>query len=206
MSYPGDRPVLVDEVDELITEELIGLSDDQVVFPRHVVVDRPEDPERRFPGWPGPVLVISVENQGVCAWGVPLGDPDPPVLVGGAIEGGTTVFSPDVASFAEFRRWEAARDWEFSAQAGELDAITLSRLRRRYRELPGTRGWPGRATYRFEGEDVRIMLWDGAGQCDWFVAGAGEDELANLIQFSDLRTSLYAFGDRELLDRVKRSA
>ncbi|BCY08108.1 hypothetical protein [Actinoplanes sp. L3-i22] len=177
---------------ELFTEEVAALNGDQPVFPAREVVDRPGDPERWFPGWPGPVLLLSVENQGVCAWGVPLDDPAPPVLVGGPA-GATRVFSPDVASFVEFRRWAASCEWEFAAQADELDEVTLSHLRRRYRERPGPRGWPGRATFRFEGADVRIMLWDAPGQCDWFVAGAGEAELLNLLPFADLRTSLYAY-------------
>jgi hypothetical protein len=46
---------------------------DQVVFPHRVVVDCPPGFSRRFPGWPGPVLVLCDENQGVCSWGVPSG-------------------------------------------------------------------------------------------------------------------------------------
>lgn len=59
---------------------------DQLVFPEIVLLDLPESAHRRFPGWTGPVLVISVENQGVCAWGVPLGNDNPEILVGGEIQ------------------------------------------------------------------------------------------------------------------------
>ncbi|SNY38080.1 hypothetical protein [Paractinoplanes atraurantiacus] len=75
---------------ELITPEIAWeLAEpygDQIVFPGRVETDTPDDHDRRFPGWPGSVVTISVENQGVCAWGVPMDVAEPPVIVGGGIK------------------------------------------------------------------------------------------------------------------------
>jgi len=46
---------------------------DQVVFPTTVQIDEVASPRRLFPGWREDVLVISIENQDVCAWGISLG-------------------------------------------------------------------------------------------------------------------------------------
>src|SRR5215471_12521722 len=73
-----------------VAQEIAAAFGDQPLYPKHIKVDRPELPPldggsqvRRFPGWPGPVLVLSDENQGVCSWGVPLGTGGVRVLVGG---------------------------------------------------------------------------------------------------------------------------
>jgi hypothetical protein len=62
-----------------VAREIAETFGDQLVYPQRIVVDSPAGPSlswpgssRRFPGWPGPVLVLSDENQGVCSWGVPL--------------------------------------------------------------------------------------------------------------------------------------
>ncbi|GLZ01016.1 hypothetical protein Acsp02_82680 [Actinoplanes sp. NBRC 103695] len=87
---------------------------DQVLFPEQALIEVPEADTRRFPGWDGPVLVISIENQGVCAWGVPLDQANPAVLVGGDVvlrtgcPRGTTVYSPDVTAFVAARRWDVS--------------------------------------------------------------------------------------------------
>jgi hypothetical protein len=68
-----------------VAREIAATFGDQPRYPERIVVDSPASPSRRFPGWPGPVLVLSDENQGVCSWGVPLGGGGggTPVLVGG---------------------------------------------------------------------------------------------------------------------------
>ncbi|WP_143133814.1 hypothetical protein [Actinoplanes philippinensis] len=95
-----------------VAREIAVPYTDQVVFPETVMIDLPESVDRRFPGWAGPVLVLSVENQGVCAWGVPLGGENPEILVGGDIKNaggwtrGTTRYCRDAAEFAATRRWD----------------------------------------------------------------------------------------------------
>ena len=183
-----------------------------------MVVDRPGSPDRRFPGWPGPVLVISVESQAVCAWGVPLGVPDPPVLVGGHVTAGddvsrsTVAYATGLTAFVATRRWDAVclgREPLLQAQAAELDPDTLAALRGRHEELPASSGWPGRATYRFQRRSVTILLWDSPGQCDWWISAADDGELEeaveSLVRLSDLGESLWSDdpgGDR-LLTRLR---
>lgn len=200
-----NAPAVPDGLRSLITaavaREIAAVYEEQVVFPGTVVVD-----DQRFPDWPEPVLLISVENQGVCAWGVPLGRPDPPVVVGG--EFGTVVHSPDPAAFVASRRWDGRclSGLLIQAQAAELDEPVLAFLRDHYDELAGSHGWPGRHTYRFQRGRVRIMLWDAPGQCDWWISGAGPGDLAVLLHLSDLRASLWSTdpGGEALLAGLRR--
>jgi hypothetical protein len=187
-----------------VAEELAGPFGDTVVFPGRIEVDRPDDPERRFPGWPTPVLLVSVENQGVVSWGVPLDTDDPPVLVGGEIADGdaysdTTVeYAPSVERFVATRRWDRAlleRGLLVQAQAEELADPALAFLRGAFEEVLPTRGWPAVNQYRFQRADAKIMLWSGSGQCDWWVSAADptslEELVTRLLPLSDLQTSLW---------------
>jgi hypothetical protein len=188
-----------------VARELAQTYDDQVVYPDRVVVDRPEDPDRQFPGWPGEVLVITFENQGVCAWGVPLGHSHPPVLVGGELSDGadysetTVTYTPSVDEYISVRRWD--RDCLsgsplLQAQAAELDPASIGFLRANFREVHPTHGWPAAEQYRFEGSGVKIMLWSGKEQCDWWLSAAHAADLESvarqLLGLSDLRTSLWS--------------
>ncbi|GAA2383684.1 hypothetical protein GCM10010170_092700 [Dactylosporangium salmoneum] len=178
---------------------------DRVIYPDRVVVDWSASGDREFPDWPSPVLLISVENQGVCAWGVPLAGQNPPVLVGGQIVSrtgwshGTTQYCPDVAAFVASRRWDAAclsQEPLIQAQAAELDAGSLEYLRERYEQGPVTVGWPGHTVHRFQCRDAKIMLWDSPGQCDWWISAVGasalDETIAAVWHLSDLRTSLWS--------------
>lgn len=198
------RSLLTSEV----ARELASTYGDQVVFPDRVNVDRPDDAERLFPTWPTSVLVISVENQGVCAWGVPIGDREPPVLVGGDLfEGthwsaGTTRYAPNVESFVASRRWDHAclnGGPLIQAQAAELDGESLDFLRGRFSECLPTKGWPGAAQHRFAGSGVRIMLWSAPGQCDWWISGTNTAALraavVEIMALSDLGSALWSNDD-----------
>jgi hypothetical protein len=188
-----------------VARELAESYGDQVVFPDRVEIAQPDHVDRLFPGWPAPVLVIAHENQGVCSWGLPLGDPDPPVLVGGQLTDGsnwsaqTLVYSQIPAAYVAVRRWDRAclrGEPLLQAQAAELDTATLAVLRDRFREVFPTRGWPARQQYRFEGPDIKIMLWSGQGQCDWWLSAADaatlEPVTRDLLALSDLRSSLWS--------------
>lgn len=201
-----------------VAEELAATYDDQVVYPHRIGVERPGLADGNFPGWLTPVLVIAVENQGVCAWGVPLdGDDDPPVLVGGELGDGTvrTVrYAAHVEAYINARRWDGAclaSSLLLQAQAEVLDDKSLAYLRACYEELPSTSGWPGEVTYRFHAGGVRIMLWAGSDQCDWFVSGPDADRLSEattaLLSYSDLRSSLWSndIAGQTLLDQIRRT-
>jgi hypothetical protein len=184
------------------------------VFPRSAEMASPQE----LPGATGSVLLLMHENQGVCSWGVSLdaGD-DPPVLVGGDLEGGigTVEFTPSVAAFVEAFVREGS-NWApeplIQAQAAPLDADAEAFLRGRYRELARTAGWPARRNLRFEGRGVHVELWVGGEQCDWFVWSADPaaltTELAALLPLSDLRESLWAEEPvgRVLLEAARHAA
>lgn len=193
--------------------ELSHPYDDNVVYPGETVVDEPGSEDSPFPGWETPVLVLATENQGVCAWGVPLdGDDNPPVLVGGELDGheGTVVYAADVAAYVAARRWDRrALSVEplLQAQAEPVDEETLAHLRSRYDQLPSTSGWPGGTQYRFERAGVRILLWAAGDQCDWWISGDADrlaDAAKALLPYSNLREALWSNDQpgQDLVDRL----
>lgn len=200
--------VLADVLTASVANEIAAVFGDQVVFPDRVLVDDPGDEQRLFPGWPAPVLVISHENQGVVSWGVPFGDPSPLVLVGGDLDdpddpeadwSGTLAYAPSVEAFIAARRWDQAcwsREPLVQAQAEVLDDDSLAVLRARFDEAPATRGWPGHTQYRFEGRGVKLMLWSGSEQCDWWLSGTDTGTLTevtrDLMDLSDLREAFWS--------------
>lgn len=196
--------ILADALTADVADEVGAVFGDEVVFPRRLVVDDPQDEQRLFPGWPTPVLVISHENQGVVSWGVPLGDPAPPVLVGGDLDDpqtelGTLVYAPSVEAFITARRWDRtcwSREPLVQAQAQVLDEDVLAVLRARFEEAPATRGWPGHTQYRFQRRGVTLMLWSGSRQCDWWLSGTDTETLAqvvtDLMALSDLRETFWS--------------
>jgi hypothetical protein len=199
-----------------VARELASTFGDQVVFPDRIVIDRPGAPDRRFPGWPTSVLLLLVENQGVCAWGVPLDDPDPPVLVGGDLAAGvdeTTVrHAGSVEGFVAARRWDHEclnQELVIQAQAATLDRQSLELVRGWYEEQPSTTGWPGAVQYRFERDGLRILLWSSPDQCDWWISSARPEQLPEaveqLMSLSDLRTSLWSNepSGEVLLDQIR---
>lgn len=213
------------EVERLLTRdvahEIARTFGDNPVYPERIVVDSPagssrERPghERRFPGWPGPVLVLSDENQGVCSWGVPLDGTSHQVLVGGdLLDAGhaTVAYTASVEEFIAARRW----DYQcfhlplLMAQAAELDQASLGHLQAWFAPAVATAGWPGSRQYRFEDRDMRIMLWSSSGQCDWWVSASNELSLrglaAGLLGLSNLRSALWSNDDAgaRVLDRLR---
>jgi hypothetical protein len=164
--------------------------------------------------------VISIENQGVCAWGVPIGDQAPPVLVGGDLldgahwSAGTTIYAPNIESFVAARQWDygcLSGEPLIQAQAAELDGELLDVLRGRFSECQPTNGWPGAAQHRFARSGVRIMLWLAPDQCDWWISGTNTATLraavAEIMPLSNLRSALWSNDDAgEELLRVVRTA
>jgi hypothetical protein len=150
-------------------------------------------------------LVLSDENQGVCSWGVPLDGSSGQVLVGGdLLDAGhaTVAYAASVQDFISARRWDHAclsSAALVQAQADQLDRASLEYLRSRLAAAVATAGWPGTRQYRFEGYDVRVMLWSYAGQCDWWISAADElplrSFLAGLLTLSNLRSTLWSNDD-----------
>jgi hypothetical protein len=188
-----------------IVDELAEVFDEEFVYPARTVVSGPDDDEELFPGCAVPVLVISIENQGICVWGVPL-EPeaaDPPVLVGGELLGEpepTTVeYAPNIAHFIAARRWDEAclgQQPLLQAQGRPIDSESLAFLRHRFVEVLPTTGWPANAQHRFEDGPVKVMVWSGGDQCDWWISGTDHVALAavvkELLSLSDLRSTLWS--------------
>jgi hypothetical protein len=192
-----------------VAMEIAGVFTDNLVYPERIVVDGPASVGpglgRRFPGWPGPVLVLSDENQGVCSWGVPLDGDRSPVLVGGELldAGEATVrYAASVEDFIAARRWDRrclTAGPLLQAQAPELDQASLGHLRALLSPAVSTAGWPGSRQHRFEGLGVRVLLWSAAGQCDWWISAATEEPLraftAGLLELPGLHGTLWSNDD-----------
>jgi hypothetical protein len=135
-----------------VAVEIARVFGDQPVYPQRIVVDYPDrasparpGSQRRFPGWPGPVLVLSDENQGVCSWGIPAGGSDEVVVGGDLLDAGhTTVsYAASVAAFITARRWDhrCLDDGPvLQAQAAELDPASLGYLQARLAPAVATTG------------------------------------------------------------------
>jgi hypothetical protein len=207
-----------------VAREIAATYGDQPVYPQRIVVDNPAEPSltwpspaRRFPGWPGPVLVLSYENQGLCSWGVPLSDGSGQVLAGGDLADvgkATMQYAASVEDFIAARRWDqrcySSPPPFLQAQAAPLDGDSLGYLQARLRPAVATAGWPGSRQYRFEGHGVQVLLWSCSWQCDWFISASNEPSLkafaAGLLNLSDLRSALWsseASGAR-LLSELRR--
>ena len=205
-----------------VAAEIARTFGDQPVYPQRIVVDRPAGSSpapprfsRRFPGWPGPVLVLSDENQGVCSWGVPSGGDGEVVVGGDLLDAGcaTVVYTASAADFITARRWDhrcLTTGPVLQAQAAELDQASLGYLQARLAPAVATAGWPGSRQYRFEGRGVQVMLWAQAGQCDWWVSAASAAPLrqftAGLLDLPGVDQALWSNDEdgERLLSDVRR--
>lgn len=119
------------------------------------------------------LVVVLIENQGVCWWGFELdaGD-DPPVYVDlDPPPHKLFVYSPSFSEFTFVRVFDHEGFWDserFSLDTfGPVTAGDLEFLKRRYSQQPSFKGWPGTDTYRFLSEFGRITIWQSKEQADW---------------------------------------
>jgi len=178
-----------------VAREIARAYGDRPIYPEQIVVDSPVQEARRFPGWPGPVLVLADENQGGCSWGVPLDGSQ--VLVGG--ERTTVTYARSVEDFIAARRWDTEcvnSAFCVAAQAAALNEESFGYLRACCRPSVTTEGWPGVRQYRFEQLDVRVLLWSDIEQCDWLISATSEVSLkeftAGLLTLPSLRAARWA--------------
>lgn len=174
---------------------------DQPVFPEVLQVDRGPD-FQFFPRWKGSeVLVLCHENQGVVTWGLDLDlGGGGRVIVGGDLEDATDteVYVDDVETFARCRMWDlVCLDSQplLQAQADRLDRAALREIRADWHEETTTFGWPGRRNYRFERDRLRLMIWAGREQADWWVSGPANElirALPALRELSNLDDALWS--------------
>lgn len=190
-------------LDEETAHEIAAPYTDEVVFPRDLIIDD-SGAGGFFPRWKGRVLVISHENQGVCTWGLSLDGPSMgTIVVGGNLADGdrTVIHTDGLAEFIATRRWDArclSREPLLQAQAEPIDEESLRYLRRDFEEGLTTYGWPAPYNYRFNLDQLMIMLWAGYDQCDWWVSGPADDvrsQLSALRPLSNLATSFWSDDD-----------
>jgi hypothetical protein len=196
-----------------VAAELAAAFDDQPVFPFRTVVDTAGE---HFPGASGPVLLLATENQGVCSWGLSLGE-EGSVLVGGDLAGhdepATEVYAADLETFVATRRWDLScvgRDVVVQAQATTLDDDALAALMAGFAAGPATAWWPTAVQHRFARDTARILLWSDPAQCDWWVSAGEPADLERTVRdvlpLSNLREAMWSVDveGQELLDDVRR--
>ena len=162
-----------------------------------------------------PLLIIMHENQGVCRWGVRLnGSEDPATMV-------QLVTTPSsrwqsyadhysTLIFTEIWDWHTDELSGMAAIDEPPSEATLAFLNTNYVEGPRTYNWPARTTYRWHAPDVRILIWAGEQQADWFVhaktVGRLEQVCRSLWNLGTLSQTLYGFTDKEhvLLKGLRR--
>jgi hypothetical protein len=161
------------------------------------------------------LLVIRIENQGVCHWAVPLEDGDDPrVLVEVDSPPDRLVWQLHAPSFSGYvftLAWDRLAfglPYGLAAQDGPLGQQDLALLEQRFVRRPSTYAWPGRVNFRFERGDQRVVVWnaDGfdhddpraefGGQADWWLHAGTAASLASLAGelrgCGGLATRLYA--------------
>jgi hypothetical protein len=168
---------------------LVGATDDHAV--------RIEELGEPFDGWgKGPrdlvgegLLLIRTENQGVCHWAVRLDDgADPRVLIEVDSKPDAVIWRLHAASFSDYVRtlaWDALAfglPFGLAAQDAPLERHDLALLEREFVQKDRTWGWPGHTNYRFERGDQRVIVWDGAGQADWWLFAPTAEALAGLAR------------------------
>jgi hypothetical protein len=172
-----------------------------------------------MPGAGGDVLWLMSENQGVCAWGVPLGaGDDPPVLVGGELcdDGPRPVrYADDIPTFVASAAWDdrLLRRTPL-VEAGTPPVTDEDEAFLAARFVPGvtTEGYPCRRNLRFASPaGVGILLWACSRGTDWTISGpdpaAVEACVRELVSRFDLQPAFGAHDDAgiALLGRVRGS-
>ncbi len=206
-------------------EILVGASDDEAVGLEEL--GEPLD------GWGGGrrdfvregLLIIRIENQGVCHWAVPLdkGD-DPQVLVEVDSPPDRLLWqlhAPNFSGYVFTLAWDRLAfglPYGLAAQDQPLGQQDLALLKRRFVQRPSTYTWPGRVTYRFERDDQRVVVWNADGfdhddpraefgaQADWWLHAGTGASLASLARelrgCGELATRLYAVSGGAAAEQV----
>jgi hypothetical protein len=196
-------------------------------YPEH---DDPAKPHRLVDFVRAGLLVVMLENQGVCTWAVKLdGSDDPPVVV--AVDSRRSAASPSEVRWepcaGSFSTFMYCRAWDQGccltntlvmafAQDKALAPGDLEFLQSHFSEGPQTHGHPGATNYRFFTGNSAILIWGGednegrGGQADWWLTASSDEALLDLLyrvcHCGNLRETLYANDPRsqEVLDRLKQ--
>jgi hypothetical protein len=161
------------------------------------------------------------ENQAVSVWAVGLGgEDDPPVFVARDPDLEWRLCAETFSTFVGCQVWDHTEVFDpaepparilVQAQDVPLRGDDLAFLRRGFTAKATTHGWPGDNQYRFERGDVRILIWDGEHQADWWIAASEPAGLAaiatELWDCGGLRDSLWSNDARgtEVLKTLRAS-
>jgi hypothetical protein len=171
-----------------------------------------------MPNAGGDVLWLMSENQGVCAWGVPLGaGDDPPVLVGGELgdEGRSPMrYADGVTAFVASAAWDdrmLSRTPLVEAGTPPLTHEDEAFLAARFGAAITTWGYPCRRNLRFASPTgTGVLLWACSRGTDWMISGPDPAEVEgcvrDLLSRFDLQPAFGAHDDAgiALLDRVRQ--
>jgi hypothetical protein len=178
------------------------------------------------------LLVVMIENQGVCTWAVKLdGSDDPAVVVEvDSRRSGATPsevrWEPCAVSFSTFmycRAWDEGCSLTDKpdklvmafAQDKALAPGDLEFLQSHFSEGPRTHGHPRATNYRFFTGNSAILIWDQGdyergGAADWWLAASSDEALLDVLHkvwhCGSLRETLYANDphSQAVLDQLKR--
>jgi hypothetical protein len=164
------------------------------------------------------LLPFRHENQGVCTWAIDVnGSDDPPVYVDVDTDGREwQLLAPGFSQYVYSCVWDYrlvfGQPGLVEAQNRALSPSALGILGSGFRQEVQTHGWPGSTQYRFHRDRQAILIWDGPGQADWFVAAPTAETLESALiavwQLDDVGKSLYDCSQlgRETLERVRTRA
>lgn len=132
------------------------------------------------------LVIILIENQGVCWWGFDLdGGEDPPVYVNlDPPPDDLFQYSKSFSEFTFVRVFDHEGFWDEDRCSMEiyqpLSDDDLRTLRGQFKEEPQSLGWPGTVVYRFRNDLGRITICQSDEQADWILSAASSDELKAL--------------------------
>ena len=171
-----------------LCEEMAATFCDRIYYPRFIAIETPDDDEFDFPGLSEPVLYLFGEDQGIMDLGVAISREGYPVFVSYDEDDDprrVLLHAPSLTEFIASRKFDGSvlgGAIVICAQAPKLAEDVLAHLSSRLSRGPHTEAWPTEAQYRFEGEGVRVLLWDwDEGQCDWYVSGADLNVVARFV-------------------------
>jgi hypothetical protein len=132
-------------------------------------------------------LIFMFENQAVSVWALGLnGGDDPPVFVARDPDLEWRTCAETFSGFVGCQVWDHTEIFDpaepparilLQAQDTPLRSEDLAFLRRGFGARATTHGWPGDHQHRFERADVRILIWDGEDQADWWVTATTAGDL-----------------------------
>jgi hypothetical protein len=135
------------------------------------------------------LLPIRFQNQGVCTWAVRLdGSEDPPVVV--TYDERLCEWIRCADHFSDYV-FTCVWDYVFvlrgeiliQAQNDPIRDDALIELRKNFKAITTTFGWPGHTQYRFERGNWHLLIWASDEQADWFLTAMDSAAITDAMTF-----------------------